>query len=280
MSAVAVRREIGLRSTFDICAFIDELGFSANGKLCVNGADGPRGTVFVEGGRVCWAAARGLARRLSELLGARAALAPAAMESLFQQCKAERIPLGEHLVSRGVLSAAQLREALLQHTIESLRHVCIVEGRGAWCPHPGAGYSPRFTFATAEVVARAGAAEHAEVAASVRPLLATLFDEGEWAAAFVRPSGCAFPEPVAVHGRVPHAATALLRMGKWAASVLDVAAVFSGDAPILSVSRASPSGDISLVAFRHGDAVVTGETGAHGPARILNHRAQQRRIGA
>jgi hypothetical protein len=31
------------------------------------------------------------------------------------------------------------------------------------------------------------------------------------------------------------------------------------------------------VAFRHGGALVVGETGPYGPARILNYRARERR---
>lgn len=269
--------EVGLRNAFEACAFVDELGTSLVGELVVSGPDGPRGTVFVERGRICWAAARGLARRLTELLGARASLSSSEMESLFVMCKEQRIPLGEHLVSRGVLSASALREALLQHTVESLRFLCSAGARGAWSPREGAGYSPRFTFATAELLAQVGAAVHASIAARLQPVLESSFGEGDWAAAFVRSETSAFPEPIAVHGSVPSAATSLVRFGKWAASALDVASAFSDDAALLSVARSAASGGSSLVAFRHGGAVVTGETSAQGPARILNRRAQRRR---
>src|SRR5262249_20565820 len=65
---------IGLAKTLDAWAFVDALGPHATGEIIVSAADGPRGAVFVEAGRVCWSAARGLARRLTELLGARAQL--------------------------------------------------------------------------------------------------------------------------------------------------------------------------------------------------------------
>lgn len=270
--------DVGLRNAFEACAFVDDLGSSTVGELVVNGADGPRGAVFIERGRICWAAARGLARRLTELLGERSTLDPHAMESVFRTCKEQHIPLGEHLVSRGVLSASDLRDALLQHTIESLGHLCSSDARASWVPRAGKSYSPRFTFATSELLAHIGASTHLEVATQLRPVLATSFAEGEWAAAFVRSSTSAFPEPVAVHGAAPRSATTLVRFGKWAASVLDVAAAFSDDGAFLSVARPSAADARSLVAFRHGDAVVAGETGAHGPARIMNRRAQQRRL--
>lgn len=275
MSASTAPQEVDLRSTVDVCAFVDELGASAIGELSVSGADGPRGTVFVEGGRVCWAAARGLGLRLSELLGARSSLPPAAMESVFRECKSQQIPLGEHLVQRGVLSADDLRGALLQHTIESLQRVCIDEGRGSWRPHRGSGYSPRFTFATAELLAQAGAATHAGAAEDVRPMLEKLFLGDQWGAAFVRGTGSAFPELVATHGSIPTSATVLLRAGKWAASILDIAEAFTHDPSLVWTNP----GATSHIAFRHEGCVVTGETDAFGPARILNHRAQQRRSG-
>jgi hypothetical protein len=276
LSTLPTVPEVGLRNAFEACTFVDDLGGAIVGELVVNDADGPRGVVFVEGGRVCWAAARGLAPRLSELLGARAGLEPSEMESLFLACKERRIPLGEHLVSHGVLSAEDLRVALLQHTVESLRYLCAGGARGFWCPRGGAGYSPRFTFATAELLTQLGATTHASVAARLRPLLESFFGDEDWAAAFVRSETSAFPEPIAVRGAAPHAATSLVRFGKWAASVLDVAVAFSGESAFLSIERTSSSARTALVAFRHEGAVVTGETSAHGPARILNRRAQRR----
>ncbi|MDB4943204.1 MAG: hypothetical protein JWP97_2738 [Labilithrix sp.] len=266
---------VPLRRSVDACAFVDELGGRAVGEIVVSDPAGPRGTVFVEGGRICWAAARGLGRRLGELLGARASVPPADMQSMFAACKEQRIPLGEHLVGQGVLSADALREALLQHTIESLGRLCAGDARGAWCPRSGAGYSPRFTFATAELLASIGSTVHARLAARVQPMLATVFDdEGDWGAAFVRTAHAAFPEPIALRGGGLHSATELLRLGKWAASLLDVSCTFSDARAFLALGKAV--GARSIVLFREGEAFIAGETGHAGTARILNHRARQR----
>ncbi len=277
MIALSAGRDVALRNTLEACALIDELGASAVGEILVHRVDGQRGTIFVERGRICWAAARGLARRLTELLGARAALAPGAMESMFTACKEMRVPLGEHLVNRGVLSAADLRVALLQHTTESLRALCTQDARAEWCPRLGKGYSPRFTFATAELLAHVGGAVHQATADLVRPTLQALFGDDEWGAAFVRTGSSAFPEPVAIQGTAPHAASTLVRVGKWAASALDIAAAFTQEVTLLATPRSGSAGETALVALRIGDAIVAGETGPHGPARILNRRAQQRR---
>lgn len=266
-----------MRNTIEACAYVDELGDAAIGELVVSGDAGPRGAVFVERGRVCWAAAQGMARRLTELLGARASLAPPVMESVFTECKRDRIPLGEHLLARGLVSAADLREALLEHTIESLSTICTADARATWHPRAGASYSPRFTFATSELVVHAGAREHPSTSACAGSLLARLFGESEWAAAFVRSETSAHPAPIAMRGSVPPSASALLRVGKWASSMLDIAEVFGDASSVFSSSRTTKSRTSSVIAFRHGAAFVVGETGALGPGRVLNHRAERRR---
>ncbi len=165
------------------------------------------------------------------------------MEPHYQACKERRVPLGEYLVGCGVLKGDDLRGVLLQHTAESLGHLCATDARLGWCPRVGPGYSPQFTFATTELLEQIGASRHQALAARVKPVLNLCFRDEDWAAAFVRTATSAFPEPIATVGRVPASATALLRSGKWAASGL----------------------------------VITGETSTCGPARILNRRAEQRR---
>lgn len=262
-----------LRAPADVCAFVDDLDGTATGEIAVHGGSDALGSIFVDQGRICWAAARGLARRLSELLAKRAGLAPVAMEAHFLDCKTRRTPLGEHLVSHGVLSPDDLRDALLTHTVESMIALARSDARSTWTPRAGATYNPRFTFGTAELLAEIGGMSHPNVAASVRPLLSTLFDAGEWAVAFVRDSGSASPRPVALQGPIPPAASMVSRMGKWGASILDVTGSFTDEAALFAVAR----GATSLVVFRHAGSFVVGETGAHGPARILNRRARERR---
>src|SRR6185312_11451726 len=96
----------------------------------------------------------------------------------------------------------------------------------------------------------------------VQPVLAQFFgSEGDWATAFVRVAGSAAPDPIAMHGEVPHAATELLRLGKWAASVLDVAGAFSDPSAMLSLARGTDENPRALVALRFEDAFIAGETG-------------------
>ncbi len=294
MTAPVSSRETGIRldvrTPSDLCDFVDQMDGAAVGELVVRGPSREvRGIVFIEDRRVCWAAARGLARRLTELLLGRApGISADAMEELFRRCKQEGTPLGELLVARGVVAPDDLRAALLEHTAESLG-VLLSPGDAevGWCVRPGPGYSARFTFHTAEVLARTArrsmSREEQVLAGEIDTALESAFGRGGWGAAFIRGSGAA-PVPVAVFGELPATTRDVLRVGKWAASALDLASTFQ-DADAL-VSADAPGSDSVFVAWRLGldspgldsplPAIVAGRTCAQGPGRILNQRANGR----
>jgi hypothetical protein len=270
---------LAVRSVVDVCAFVDDLPADAAGELLFDGTDdAPGGAVFVENGRVCWAAARGLAQRLSDLLAASAKLDPRAMDALYVACKRTRAPLGEYLVSAGVVSAPDLRAALLKHTAESLHALCAEGVSAAWIERRRGGYSSRFTFKTTELLSRTFAEENGGLAAGACAELGDVFGDrgsraGEWGAAFVRSPARASPDPIAVYGAFPEKIEALLRLGRWASSSLDVTAPLHHDHTFV----ATVLDDGALVAWRSGAAILAGWTGVYGPARLLNRRARARR---
>ncbi len=279
VSARETGRRVDIRSTVDICSFVDRLAVDDVGELLVahDEANIPsvRGAVFVEGGRVCWAAARGLASRLTQLLMQPSGLDAATMEELYRRCKIERAPLGEFLVARGIVRPEDLRAALLQHTTESLDVLCDARTVARWWPRPG-GYNARFTFKTSELLVRWFALRHGADGERLREALETFSDSttGEWGAVFVRVPSLAAPLPIVVRGALPEKSFAVLRVGKWAASALDVAATFQG-ADVL-VTAAEPGGT-TLVAWRHEGRIVAGRMSPNGPARVLHRRAMMRR---
>ncbi len=260
----------------DVCSFVDDLDGAAAGELIVTNEE-TAGAVFVEHARICWAAATGLARRLTELLMLHADVDHKTMESLYRTCKTERTPLGEYLVQRGIVRAEALRAALAQHTVESLVRLTGPGRRAAWHPRPHGGYSPRFTFGTSEVLARAHATAEGGAAERAMQEMAVCFSDDEWAAAFVRGEARAAPEPVALHGPAPASATVLGRSAKWAASSLDVVTACSGGSQMVAVTLPHNGG--VLVAFRHDDLVIAGEARAQGAARILNRHARRKHEG-
>lgn len=273
-------RHVAIRTTVDICTFVDQLALDDVGELLVvrdEAANVPsvRGAVFVERGRVCWAAARGLAPRLTQLLREPSGLDAPAMENLYRRCKLEGAPLGEFLVARGIVRPDDLRAALLQHTTESLDALCDERALASWWPRPG-GYNARFTFKTSELLAHWFAHRHGTPGAPLGAALATFSDSvpGEWGAVFMRVPTLAAPLPIVVRGEVPEKSLSLLRVGKWAASALDVASTFHDEDVLVT---AMEPGGTSLVAWRYDGEIVAGRMGSNGPARVLHQRAATRR---
>jgi hypothetical protein len=195
------------------------------------------------------------------------------MEGFYGACRRKRAPLGEYLVNAGVVTASNLRLALLEHTGESLRVLCVPGARAEWSPRRPGAYSSRFTFKTTELVGRAGAQRHRALAELVAAELAETFLHPEWGAAFVRSLESAAPEPIATHGGLPDKVAALIRLGRWASSCLDVAAPIHGDSPLV----AAVLEDGAVVAWRSGPAILAGKMNSCGPARLLNRRARARR---
>lgn len=279
---------LAIRSAADVCDFVDRIEDGSVGELVVRSAAPPsdvRGVVFVEGGRVCWAAARGLAPRLTELLTLRAAaMSGETMEDLFRRCRDEGVPLGEFLVARGIIQSNDLRSVLLEHTVESLAKLCKPDSEGSFTLRSGKGYSPRFTFRTAEILARASrrSLSPSELDASVEmeARLPTAFVSGEWGAAYLRGGG-ATPSPIAVHGELPDKTSDVLRVGKWAASALDLASTFDGEDTFVTAMDEGGGVSSVFVAWPHGAgphrAFIAGRMSPRGPARLLNQRAQARR---
>lgn len=253
-------RRVPAETVADVCAFVDDLDGPA-GEIVVEHEAG-RGAVFVEDGRVCWAAAPGLSRRLGELLVSYASIDRAQMEALFFRCKEERKPLGEVLVAEGIVSARDLRAVLARHTTESLLALVGPRRRALFRPRPRGGYSPQFTFGTAEIVTRAAATLDRETAERAEAGLEEWLAREAWGAAFVRRPTRAVPEPIALVGRGPATARDLASVAKWAASALDVVAAFGKEGATLYVLRPEcvrVFGRDFLVARRSGDVLSVGE---------------------
>lgn len=272
-------RVVPLGTVAELCAFVDELAPTDAGELVIGGA-GAEGSVYVDARRICWAAAKGLARRLTQLLAEGGAVSPVDLEDVYRRCKASGVPLGESLVSLGVTSAPQLRAALAQHTVESLAQLTGGANLGVWHPRAHGAYSARFTFGTAEVLARTGAFQSGVLAAGVEAELRACFWDGEWGAAFVRLADRSRPEPVAWVGEAPLSAAGLMERSTWATSALDLVAAFDAQQPLVAVhlppARRRRGREVR-VAFAFEHTVVVGEVGDQGPARILNRRARARR---
>jgi hypothetical protein len=205
------------------------------------------GSVFVETGRVCWAAAPGRSGRLRDLLHRHSArpLNDVELDDAFAACRAAQRPLGELLVERGLVSDGGLRAALKQHTVESLIAQCDGMPRPVtWVPHRRRGYHARFTFTPVELLAAAGAQLYPNWSLGAEP---------EWM--FDLPGASTLgsfaigdeDQPVAVWAAGAGAARVrdLLGLGDWAAAALAVCNGFSPaamDRALASVTGAAALG--------------------------------------
>lgn len=225
---------------------VEELPDPAVGALCVGVESRVEGTVLVEGGRVCWATARGMQRRLTDLLCAEggSSVDKAKLDEVFRQCRADGRPLGEALVERKLVSAEGLRTALKQHTVEGIRK--LAEGKPGqlrWVPHQRARYDAVFTFGTADLLT-ALSAELLSPAAERARALALPTSSSSPLVVFHRGQGMSIPMPVHGVGLDVLSTTSLLALGRWGASTGDLA-------------RATPDGQ-AAVAWREGGLLLAG----------------------
>lgn len=195
------------------------------------------GSVFVETGRVCWAAAPGRSGRLRDLLHRHSArqLADAELDDAFAACRDAQRPLGELLVERGMVSDDGLRAALKQHTVESLIAQCDGVPRPVtWVPHRRRGYSARFTFTPVELLAAAGAQLYPAEAPSVVVELPGASTIGSFAIGDEE-----LPVALWASGSAASSVRDLLGLGDWAAAALAVCNGFSPAAMERAIAKIS-----------------------------------------
>lgn len=147
--------EQGADNVLRVLSEIEGLPADATGALAFGPETSLSGVVLLERGRVCWAAAQGLRRRLTDLLRERCQpqLTNDEVEAVVQRCKQSGTPVGETLVADGRITADALRATLLRHTVESLAAGISWRAAPRWLPHRARGYQSAFTFQPAELLA-------------------------------------------------------------------------------------------------------------------------------
>lgn len=245
VSAVAIGR---------LLAEVEDVPCADVGALVLERGAAREGVILVEAGRVCWAAASRMPRRLTDLLAHRSeGLEAATLQQVFQRCRAEGRPLGESLVEDGLISADGLRAALLDHTVDGLSTLAAARPAPArWISRNEASYDPRFTFSTVELATVAASRQLPQVAARSVDTLTRLLPSGTAGAALYRGGGGARPIPVAHRDADDIGLGGLEGLSSWAVSTFDMASVFS-DTTREVVARLS-SGE-QWVGWREGDLV-------------------------
>jgi hypothetical protein len=204
--------------------------------------------VFVEKGRICWVAARGLSRRLRDLLVGHSHLDAAALESVFERCRAEGKPVGEALVAAGVIAPEALARALRHHSAECLLELCRAPLPTRWASRPGRGYAPRFTFSPVELLLDAVAISFPEHRTRALAELARLEAPGRRAVAFVFDPARDCMLPVAELGGQ---GVSSLRMLAYFATAMPRASLELAAAPTLTMAS-TRDGEAALVWWVNG----------------------------
>jgi hypothetical protein len=151
--------------------------------------------LLVERGRVCWAMSQRYPLHLTDILAEEQdKLSLDQLNELFAMCRRDRMPLGETLVARGLISLPVLHRALLRHTCEALDYLVRDDALPwAWIAHAGYGYSPFLTFSPAEVITGIRAIANPVLAAGARARLAELVRPGQLGFAIERRPGARLP---------------------------------------------------------------------------------------
>lgn len=112
------------------------------------------GAILADSGRVCWARSAGQRARMSDLLLANPGqrLTREVLEQAVRACREQRRPLGEYLLTLGLVDADTLRSALLRHTCEAVLDLADEDTQWEWLEHRGPGYNAALTFSPADVL--------------------------------------------------------------------------------------------------------------------------------
>lgn len=139
---------------------IDSLPQGATGALVFTSRDAPQGTVLIEDNRVCWAAASNMERRLTDILRRQTdpPLRVDDFEAIYEECYRDKLPLGETLLERQIITSDGLWRAIRQHTAEAIAMLSTTEKlTPVWASNRVRRYDAQFTFSTAEILSSIGA---------------------------------------------------------------------------------------------------------------------------
>jgi len=233
MPAQTVSHQVPLSALARLLSEVDGLPEGATGALRF----GERSVVLVENSSVCWATSPQMRRRLTDLL-CQQVDAPEPrqrLEALYAECRSGGEPLGERLVSSGLVSARGLRTSLKQHNAEALALIALSgEEARSFVPHKHSRYDARFSFSTAELLVRMAEQRYAEEGRMAREVLRARLEPETTALVLKREPGAAVALPLALQNaqrlRLQDAAV----LGQWTQDMLDVCGAVDGTTRVVS----------------------------------------------
>lgn len=235
---------INWASLMDALVRVERLGQSDSGLLSFGSPQA--GGIFVERGRICWVAVRGLGQRLRDLLLVHCSIDAAELDRVSERCRAQGKLVGQTLVEEGLIQPAELERALRQHSAECLLELCRDPLPTHWTPRAGRGYTPRFTFHAEDLLLDAVGSFFPEQQQAARAELARLGASGHRAAAFAFDPTRECLLPIAAVGSP--GVEALRSLGQWATSMPVVSRELATE-PTFSLAS-TEDGEAALVWWR------------------------------
>jgi hypothetical protein len=238
-----------LASAVEVLESVEGLPAGSTGALRFD----DEGVVLVDGARICWALARNMRERLTDILctDPRRPIARALVEEVFRRAKDSGTPLGESLVASGLVSVPGLRAALLRHNAEAI--ACLAHTRKRptqFSRHAGGRYDRRFAFSTTELLAAISGSGNPARAAQASQWLDDVNVEDAVGVAFIRDVEGSSPAIIAVDGGCPLRVGETLEICGWVNGLFDVTVLFDHRTALISACWRGTTG---VVAWRIGD---------------------------
>ena len=259
-----------ITSVLRLLAFVDDLPLGATGVLRF----GETGVILLESRKICWAVARSMRLRLTDILRNQSTppMPREAVEEIYRRCKIDGKPIGEALVMSGLVTEAGLRAALFKHNGEAIAHLA---GSGlspdAFVSHTRMGYDSKFSFSPCEVLATLGSLDDPARARAAQIELDHTLVPDSFGAAFVRSDTAAGALVIAVDRACDLPVCDLVEVCNWTAGLFDVAHTFD---PEVALSRATWGGHLALVTWRSKEVAYLGLCASRAAAARLVSRLE------
>lgn len=232
---------------------IDGLPSGATGALVFTAKDAPQGTVLIEDRRVCWAAASNMEHRLTDILRAQngSDVDAGVFEEVYELCYRDKKPLGETLVSRGLVTSEGLKCALRQHTAEAIARLSASSRLTlTWASNRSRRYAAKYTFGTPELLCQAASCGIEDLSEEAGKKLKEVTPENAVGLAFLTDAGHSLP--LAQVGAEDWACQSLVDLANWARQALreqtpDASGSVLGSDTVHSLKRAWKSGSLTFV---------------------------------
>ncbi len=255
-----------------LLAVIDDLPRGATGALHF----GDEGVILVESKKICWAVARTMRVRLTDILRSQTTppLPREAVEDIYRACRSTGMPIGEALVASKLVTEAGLRAALFKHNGEAI--VALAQS-GAFFQkfvnHSRTGYDPKFAFSACEVLAMLGARDDPARATAAQLELGATLVQDSVGAAFVRSSAVAGSLVIAVDRGCDFGVGDMMAVCNWVSGLFDMARTFD---PEVFAARAALGERAMLVTWRSQEVGYVGLCASRPAAARLVSRLSAR----